>query len=197
MIILAELLMKSFQKRLLNFFLIILIAGIVNFQLLGVLPASAGINDDRFDGNIYVVYAGNGSLVPSHVSLNEALKRPTPIILVYYLDDSRDCKQFAIVVSRMQEFYGRATNIIPVNVDTIPVQDSYTPNETGYYYQNVVPQTVILDQQGKQIYNGKGIIPFEEVDDVLRKTFDLIPRDKSTKLERRSFNEFNTELVPQ
>lgn len=197
MIILAELLMKSFWKRLFNLFLIILITGVVSFQLLGVSPASAGIDDDRFDGNIYVVYAGNGSLVPSRVSFDVALKRPTPTILVYYLDDSRDCKQFAIVVSRMQEFYGRAANLIPVNVDTIPVQDSYTPNETGYYYQNVVPQTVILDQQNKMIYNGKGIIPFEEVDDVLRKVFDLIPRNKSTTLQRRSFNEFNTELVPQ
>ena len=26
--------------------------------------ALAGIDDDRYDGNVYVVYAGNGSLVP-------------------------------------------------------------------------------------------------------------------------------------
>jgi hypothetical protein len=32
--------------------------------LLGTPPVLAGINDDRFDGNIYVLYAGNGSLVP-------------------------------------------------------------------------------------------------------------------------------------
>ncbi|PSF34237.1 thioredoxin family protein [Aphanothece hegewaldii CCALA 016] len=189
--------MKSYSQRLLNFFLLILITLVLSFQLLGVAPVNAGIDDDRFDGNIYVVYAGNGSLVPSKVGLADALHSQTPVILVYYLDDSRDCKQFAIVVSRMQEFYGKAAIIIPVNVDGIPFKNSYAPNETGYYYNNVVPQTVILDQKGKTVYNGKGIVPFEEVDDVLRKVFNLVPRTESTTLKRRSFNEFNTELVPQ
>ena len=73
--------------------------------------ASASIDNDRLDGNIFVVYAGNGSLVPPQLTLAESLNRQTPAILVFYLDDSRDCKQFAFIVSRIQEFYGRATSI--------------------------------------------------------------------------------------
>ncbi|WP_206815617.1 thylakoid membrane photosystem I accumulation factor [Chroococcus sp. FPU101] len=189
--------MKSYSLRAIKFLLIILIALIASFQLWSVKAVNAGINDDRFDGNIYVVYAGNGSLVPSKVAFADALKREAPIILVYYLDDSRDCKQFAIVVSRMQEFYGKLAYLIPVSVDGIQNKASYATNETGYYYQGVVPQTVILDQNGKTVYNGKGVVPFEEIDTALRKVFNFAPRDKSSTLERRSFNEFNTELVPQ
>jgi hypothetical protein len=161
----------------------------------GSSPALASVNDDRLDGNIFVVYAGNGSLVPPRLPLAETLKRKMPAILVYYLDDSSDCKEFAIVVSRMQEFYGRAASIIPVNVDSMPVKPSYAPNEVGYYYQGVVPQTVVLDENGKIVFNGKGQVKYEAVDDVLRKVFDLLPRSESAELKRRSFNEFNTELV--
>ncbi|NJQ98919.1 MAG: thioredoxin family protein [Hydrococcus sp. CSU_1_8] len=158
-------------------------------------PARADINDDRLDGNIFVVYAGNGSLVPPRLTLGESLKRKMPVILVYYLDDNSDCKQFAIVVSRMQEFYGRAASIIPVSVDSLPVKANYSPDELGYYYEGVIPQTVILDETGKMVFNGKGQVKYEAVDDVLRKVFDLVPRAESVQLKRRSFNEFNTELV--
>ena len=114
--------------------------------------ALAGINDDRYDGNIYVVYAGNGSLVPPPLDFAESRSREMPIILVYYIDDSSDCKKFSIVVSRMQKFYGRAASIIPVTVDSIPLKANYSPEELGYYYQGFVPQTVILDQKGKVVF---------------------------------------------
>lgn len=157
-------------------------------------PAVAGINDDRYEGNIFILFAGNGSLVPPRISLAESLKRKMPAIIVFYVDDSSDCKQFSGVVSRMQEFYGRAASIIPISVDSL-TQSKYTPTEPGYYYEGAVPQTIILDRQGKVVYNGKGQVPYEEVDDVLREVFDLLPRSESVTLKRRSFNEFNSELV--
>ncbi|MBR8828483.1 MAG: thylakoid membrane photosystem I accumulation factor [Gomphosphaeria aponina SAG 52.96 = DSM 107014] len=163
--------------------------------LFNSLPTLAALDDDRFDGNIFVVYAGNGSLVPPRFTLSESLKRETPTLLVYYLDDSKDCKEFAIVVSTFQEYYGRAASIIPVSVDTIPIKSSYTPEEPGYYYEGFVPQTVLLDEKGEVVFNGKGQVKFEAVDDVLREVFDLLPRSESVELKRRSFNEFNTELV--
>jgi hypothetical protein len=158
-------------------------------------PALAGMNDDHYDGNIFVIYAGNGSLVPPRLTLAESFKRKMPAVLVYYLDDSKDCKQFSIVVSRIQEFYGRAASIIPVNVDSMPVKSSYALNEPGYYYKGVVPQTVIINEKGKTVFNGKGQVKFEAIDDTLREVFDLLPRSESVELKRRSFNEFNTELV--
>jgi peroxiredoxin len=186
---------KLFGKDFVNFCLVVLLALSASCLLWGMPTAWASINDDRLDGNIFVVYAGNGSLVPPRLTLAESLKRKRPAVLVYYLDDSSDCKQFAIVVSRIQEFYGRAASIIPVSVDSLPVKSAYDPQELGYYYAGVVPQTVILDEAGKVVFNGKGQVKYEEVDDVLRDVFDLLPRSESVELKRRSFNEFNTELV--
>ena len=157
-------------------------------------PALAGINDDRYEGNIFILYAGNGSLVPPRISLAESLKREMPAIMVFYIDDSSDCKQFSLTVSRLQEFYGRAASIIPVSVDSL-AKSEYSPQEPGYYYEDVVPQTVVLNQKGKVVYDGKGQVPYEEIDDVLREVFDLLPRSESVILKRRSFNEYNSELV--
>ncbi|WP_416244842.1 thylakoid membrane photosystem I accumulation factor [Crocosphaera sp. XPORK-15E] len=169
----------------------------VMLGLWGTLTASASVDDDRLDGNIFVVYAGNGSLVPAKLTLMDSLQREMPTVLAFYLDDSRDCKQFAIIVSRIQEFYGRAANIIPISVDSIAFKDNYTPQEAGYYYKGVVPQTVVLDQQGKVIFDGKGQVKYEAVDDVLREVFNLLPRSESVELKRQTFNEFNSELVEQ
>lgn len=159
------------------------------------IPASASINDDRYEGNIYVLFGGNGSLVPPRMDLPTSLKREKPAILVFYIDDSSDCKQFSGLVTRLQEFYGRAASIIPVNVDSLIDQDQYSADEPAYYYTGVVPETVILDQKGKVVYDGKGQVPYEEIDDVLRKVFELLPRSESEVLKRRSFNEFNSGMT--
>jgi hypothetical protein len=158
-------------------------------------PAFAGINDDLYDGNIFVIYAGNGSLVPPRQTLATTLAEKKPAILLFYIDDSSDCKQYAIVGSQIQAFYGRATEIIPVDVDTIPVKSKYEPNEPGYYYSGGVPQVVVFDQQGKVVLNKKGQVAYEEIDDRLREVFDLLPRTESVELKRRSFNEFSSELA--
>ncbi|MDJ0661204.1 MAG: thylakoid membrane photosystem I accumulation factor [Crocosphaera sp.] len=186
---------KSFSTLLIKVCLIGLLSLVISFNSWGISPATASIDDDRLDGNIFVVYAGNGSLVPAKLSLKDSLDREMPTVLVYYLDDSRDCKQFAIVVSRIQEFYGRAANIIPISVDNIPVKDSYTQQEPGYYYDDLIPQTVILDGEGNKVFDGQGQVKYEAVDDVLREVFNLLPRSESVELKRRTVNEFNEELV--
>lgn len=159
-----------------------------------IQPAFAGLNDDRYEGNIFVVYAGNGSLVPPKEKLSTALVQHKPTFLAFYVDDSSDCKQYAIVISKVQEFYGRATQILPINVDTIPVKEKYEPNEPGYYYSGKVPQVVVFDQEGKVALNKTGQVRYEEIDDKFREMFDLLPRAVSPDLQRRSFNEFSSEL---
>lgn len=162
--------------------------------LLSASPASAGLNDDHYDGNIFPLYGGNGYLVPARLTVAEAFKRDKPLILVFYVDDSTDCKKFMPVVSQIDAYYGRAADLIPVNVDAIPIKDHYEPNEAGYYYTGSVPQTVVFDASNKVVLNEKGVTPFEPIDDTLRVVFDLLPRSESVELKRRSFNEFNTEL---
>lgn len=159
-------------------------------------PVWAGINDDRFDGNIFALYAGNGSLVPARVTLAESMARSRPALLVFFLDDSKDCKQFVDTISQLQRYYGSEADFIPVNVDTLPTTAVNNPDEVGYYYKGYVPQTVLLDQSGKVVLNEVGQVSYEAIDDTFRDVFDLLPRSESVELKRRSFNEFNSELVP-
>jgi hypothetical protein len=166
--------------------------------LITMQPALAGIKDDRYDGNIFVIYAGNGSLVPSKETLAQTLAEHKPAIVTFYTDDSSDCKQYAPVISEMQAFYGRATEIIPISVDTILAdKTTYQPTEPGYYYGGSVPQVVIFDQSGKVVFNKKGQVPFEEIDDKLRQVFDLLPRTESIELKRSSPREFSSQLEDQ
>lgn len=160
-------------------------------------PALAGLTDDRYDGDIFALYAGNGSLVPPKVTLAEALKRDRPTMLVFYVDDSSDCKEYSLVVSQTQALYGRAIDILALRVDALPQQQRYEPTEAGYYYKGSVPQTVLFDASGKVVLNEIGKIEFEPIDDVFRKLFDLLPRAESVQLKRRPVNEINTELVRQ
>ena len=169
---------------------------VFNLLLWGTPQAQAALNDDKFDGNIFVLYGGNGSLVPARTPLAESLKREKPAFLVFYVDDSSDCKKYATVVSRLQEPYGRVANFIPVNIDILPSQPSDKLTEASHYYKGLVPQTVLIDQKGKVILDEVGQLSYEQVDDAFRQAFDLLPRSQSVELKRRIVNEINTELTP-
>jgi hypothetical protein len=166
---------------------------------LGSAPAAiAGLTDDHYDGNIFALYAGNGSLVPPRNTIAQSIKQGRPSLLVIYVDDSSDCKRYASVISQLQEPYGWATSFIPVMADSIEVKDHYEPTEPGYYFKNAVPQTVILDGKGEVVLNQAGVLTYEQIDDALRQVFDLLPRDESQELRRRrAFNEVNSEIVPE
>ncbi|AVH74215.1 thylakoid membrane photosystem I accumulation factor [Nostoc sp. 'Lobaria pulmonaria (5183) cyanobiont'] len=163
--------------------------------IISMQPASAGLNNDLYDGNIFVVYAGNGSLVPPRQTLAQTLAEHKPVFLAFYLDDSSDSKRYAISISRVQEFYGRVAEIMPISVDTIPPKETYDSTEPGYYYGGSVPQVVVLNKSGEVVLNKKGQVAFEEIDDQFRKIFDLLPRIETAQLKRRAFNEFSSELA--
>ena len=168
--------------------LLVLFALLIGLGYLGMSSALAGISDDRFDGNIFVLYAGNGALVPPKVDLATSLQRHTPALLTFYLDDSRDCKEYAIVISNLQAFYGREVDFIPVNVDTIAPDQSYPATEAPYYYTGAVPQVVLIDQAGEMVFNETGQTPYEQIDDVMRGMFNLPARSKKVELERPEFS---------
>ncbi len=170
-------------------------ASILVFTCLLSNPALAGIEDDKYDGNVFVLYAGNGSLVPAKTSLADSLKAKKPALIVFYVDDSTDCKKYSTTVSQLQGYYGKAASFIPVTVDSLALDKKYPQTEAGYYYGGTVPQTVIIDKDGKVRLNEAGVISFEKVDDAMRDVFDLVPRKDSIELKRRSFNEFNSELA--
>lgn len=179
---------KTIYRSILTTFLIVVCS------LLLAHPAFAGIDDDKYDGNVFVLYAGNGSLVPAKTSLANSLKAKKPALLVYYVDDSTDCKKYSTTISQLQGYYGKAASFIPVTVDSLALDKKYPQTDAGYYYGGTVPQTVVVDKDGKVRLNEAGVISFEKVDDAMRNVFDLLPRKDSVALKRRSFNEFNSEL---
>jgi len=185
---------KHLWRRILSASLLTVAIALSFILLIGTPPAYASLTDDRFDGTIYALYAGNGSLVPPKVKLTDSFKRKKPALLVFYTDDSSDCKQFAIVVSNLQEYYGREADFMPIFIDSLPSEPSPKLTEPSHYYKGFVPQTVLLDQSGEVVYDAKGQVPFEEVDEAFRKVFDLLPRENSIPLKRRVVNELNIEL---
>lgn len=164
---------------------------------LGGGSALAELNDDNYDGNIYALYAGNGSIVPPRFSLAQSFKQQKPTLLVFYVDDSRDSKRFSSVVSQLQAPYGREANFIAIAADSIPVKDSYDPTEPGYYFKGFVPQVVVFDEAGEVVLNEIGQVPYEKIDDKMREVFNLLPRTESVELKRRPINEVNGELVAE
>ncbi len=164
---------------------------------IGTVPAWADLNDDNYDGNIFALYAGNGSIVPPRFTLPQSLKQEKPTLLIFYVDDSRDSKQFSSVVSQLQAPYGRVANFVAIAADSVPVKASYAPDEPGYYFEGAVPQTVLFDAEGKVVFNQVGQVAYEMIDDKMREVFDLLPRTESTELRRRPINEVNGELVAE
>jgi hypothetical protein len=160
-----------------------------------IQPAWAGLTDDNFDGEIFALYAGNGSLVPPKNDLTTTIKQGKAAVMVFYVDDSRDCKEFSINISNLQGLYSNVTNFIPVRVDSIPAKDSYDQSEPGYYYKGYVPQTVIFDTKGAMKFNQSGQVAFETLDDTMRSIFDLLPREQSAALKRQPLNEISGELA--
>jgi hypothetical protein len=192
----SNLFLKKLGQKIINRGLAALIAIWVCILLLGTPPAYASLTDDRFDGNVFALYGGNSSLVNPKFNIQQSLERHKPVIVVLYVEDSRDSKVFASTISQIQSFYANELTFVTYNVDAIVPGTTLTPQNPGYYYQGVVPQTVILDENGKVTLNAKGVIPFEQIDDKLREVFDLLPRSQSVQLKRRQLNEVNTELIP-
>jgi hypothetical protein len=166
------------------------------FLGLGTPQAIAGMNQDTFDGNIFALYGGNGSLVPPRVEFEDSLKRDQATLLVFYLDDSRDCKQYASVVSQLQAYYGRIVDFVPLSVDQIIFDSSKNTTKAAYYYKGKVPQTVLFNPQGEVVFEATGNVPFETVDDALRDLFDFPPRENTQPRVPKAVNELNTELAP-
>ena len=97
---------------------------VLNLAGWGVQPAQAALTTNSYDGNIYALYAGNGSLVPPRSSLAQALADHRPAAVIYYLDDDAASKQFSPVVSELQRLWGNSVELIPLVTD--PLQNRAT-----------------------------------------------------------------------
>lgn len=151
--------------------------------------AIAGIYDDEYDGNIFILYASNAALVPPKVNLAAAMKKEMPTLIMFYSDDSQECKQNALVLTQLQAEYRRELNFMPMMVDAINTRRDYKPTEAQYYYNGqFVPQFVLVDATGQTILNQNGKMSFEALDEPIRELLGLEPRTEPLVLDRPLFS---------
>ncbi|MCX5930406.1 MAG: thylakoid membrane photosystem I accumulation factor [Cyanobacteria bacterium] len=159
-------------------------------------PAAAALTTNSYDGNIYSLYAGNGSLVPPRSSLAQALADHRPVVLIFYLDDSADSKQFAPVVSELQRLWGSRVEIIPLTTDQLQNRPEEGSSDPAHYWNGLIPQVVVLDPAGRVVFDGKGQVSTESISAAMSKATGLNPAGSANTSATRSFNELNSEVVP-
>ena len=158
---------------------------------LSVNPVYSARDTNSYDGNIYPIYAGNGSLVPPQSTLTESLKNERTSILVFYLDDSATSKQFAPVVSGIKLLWSSSVDLIPLSIDEIDNNKIKTIKDPGYYWHGKIPQLVILDGKGNILLDKEGQVSFDEINNAITKGTGLKKPDFD--LTVKSFNEYNSE----
>ena len=163
--------------------------------LLFISPVQAARDTDSFDGNIYPIYAGNGSLVPPASTLEQSLKNKRTSVLVFYLDDSTTSKVFAPVVSGIKLLWSSSIDIIPLTIDDIQDRQSSDPNNASYYWRGKIPQTVVINPLGEVLFDKEGQVPIEDINQAISKATGKKPPD--FKVNIKSYNEYNSEASKQ
>ena len=156
-----------------------------------VNPVYSARDTNSYDGNIFPIYAGNGSLVPPPSTLSESLKNERTSVLVFYLDDSSTSKEFAPVVSGIKLLWSSSVDLIPLSIDELDNDDQKTSKDPGFYWHGKIPQVVILDGKGNVLLDKEGQVSFDEINNAITKGTGLKKPDFDLTI--KSFNEYNSE----
>ncbi len=156
-----------------------------------VNPVHSARDTNSYDGNIFPIYAGNGSLVPPPSTLEESLKNNRTSVLVFYLDDSSTSKEFAPVVSGIKLLWSSSIDLIPLAIDELDNDEKKTINDPAYYWHGKVPQLVVIDGNGNVLLDKEGQVAIEEINDAISKGTGL--NKPNFDITIKSFNEYNSE----
>ena len=173
--------------RLLKFFIIFIFI----FIYLNI-PAYGSRITDSYDGNIFPIYAGNGSLVPPQTTLKESIQNKRVSLLFFYLDDSADSKALAPVIAGLDLIWKNNIDIIPLTTDELQNIDFSDPLEEGFYWNGYIPQTIILDETGSVKFDKNGPIDLDEINNVISQIKGIKLENSSFTIE--SFNEYNSQI---
>ena len=172
-------------------FLNFLISTILFFSFL--VPIYASRETDSYDGNIFPIYAGNGSIVPPQTTLKESLKNNRVALLFFYLDDSSDSKALAPIISGLDLLWKNSIDIIALTTDDIQGKVNTDPQEENYYWNGLIPQTVIIDDNGEVKFDSNGIIDISEVNKIISQIKGINYNEEGFTVE--SFNEYNSAIT--
>jgi len=174
--------MYKFTKGLITFIIIF---------VLSVSPINAARNTNSFDGNIFPIYAGNGSLVPPQSSISQALGNNRTSVIIYYLDDSASSKEFAPVVSGLKLLWPSSIDLIPLTTDELQGVTTNDKTNPAYYWHGKIPQIVVLNGEGEIILDEEGQVSIEKINQAISTATGLEPPD--FKISIKSFNEYNSD----
>jgi hypothetical protein len=159
-------------------------------------PAWAALNNDTYDGNIYALYAGNGSLVPPRTSLAESLAQGRTSVVVYYLDDDAASKRFAPVVSELQRLWGNRIELIPLVTDPLQNRRDSGPSDPAHYWRGYTPQVVVIAGDGRVLLDAEGQVDLDAINGAVSEATGIeLPEAFRGSGSTVSFNELNAEVV--
>jgi len=158
-------------------------------------PAAASLENDRYDGNIFALYAGNGSLVPPRSTLAQSLAEHRVAVLVYYLDDSSVSKQFSPVVSELQRVWGNAVDLIPLVTDPLQNRPDGGVSDPAHYWDGLIPQVVVIDGDGRVVFDRHGQVNVDAINAAVSEATGIPMAPGSGNSATLSFNELNSEVV--
>lgn len=166
--------------------------------LWGLVPAAAAqasLTSNSYDGNIYALYAGNGSLVPPRSSLAQALADHRPAVVIYYLDDDAASKQFSAVVSELQRVWLNSIELIPLVTDPLQNRGDGGPTDPAHYWRGLVPQVVVFNAEGRVIFDEQGAVDVDAINAAVSQATGIPLPEGGTRSSTESFNELNSEVV--
>ena len=158
---------------------------------ISVLPACAARDTNSFDGNIFPIYAGNGSLVPPSSTISDSINNKRTSVIFYYLDDSATSKESAPVISGLKLLWATSIDIIPITIDELQGIETNDRNNPAYYWHGNIPQIVILNGEGEVILDKEGQIPIAQLNDAISKASGLNLPDFDITI--KSFNEYSSD----
>ena len=168
------------------------------FQLILILlilftsyPTNASRDNNSYDGNIFPIYAGNGAIVPPQTTIEESLKNGRISVLFFYLDDSSDSKAMAPVISGLDLIWRNNIDLIALTTDELQSNGSdSTSNQPNYYWNGLIPQTIILDSTGDVKFDNNGIVNIDDLNKIIGELKGIDIKDSKFSVE--SFNEYNS-----
>jgi hypothetical protein len=163
--------------------------------LVPAAPAQASLTSNSYDGNIYALYAGNGSLVPPRSTLAQALADHRTAVVIYYLDDDAASKQFSAVVSELQRVWLNTIELIPLVTDPLQDRGDAGPTDPAHYWRGRVPQVVVFNPDGKVIFDEQGAVDVDAINTAVSQATGIPLPEGGTRSSTESFNELNSEVV--
>ena len=154
--------------------------------------AQASRNSDSYDGNIFPIYAGNGSIVPPQTTLRDSINNKRISILFFYLDDNSDSKALAPAISGLDLIWRNSIDIIALTTDELQNKNKEDPKEENFYWNGLIPQTLVLDEEGNIKYDKNGLIDIDQINKIISDIKGIEYDESSFSIE--SFNEYNSRI---